>query len=69
MHLSTEVKVILGITLATVVILVGALFILTKNENPSVPDDQIVARNGLHWHPKLSLYINGQNKNLLTVLV
>lgn len=62
MHLSTEVKIILGITLATIIILVAGIFLLTKNEDTNVPEDQIVAKNGLHWHPKLTIYINGQKQ-------
>ncbi len=64
MNVSTEAKIIAGIVLASAIILVGAVFLLTKSENPNVPPDQIVAKSGLHWHPKLTIYIKGQKQGL-----
>ena len=64
MRLSGEQKVIGGIGLLTLVILVGGVFFLSKGENPSVPESEIVARNGLHWHPKLSIYIKGKKQEI-----
>ncbi len=61
-----EQKVIGGIGLLTLVILVGGVFFLTKGStsNSSVPQADIVAQNGLHWHPKLSIYIKGEKQAL-----
>ena len=28
--------------------------------SPSIPTENIITRNGLHWHSKLSIYINGE---------
>ena len=62
--MSTEKKIIGLIGLVTIVILVGAVFFLTKSENLNVPEDQIVARRGLHWHPKLTVIIKGQKQEI-----
>lgn len=65
MRLSGETKVIGGIAILTIVILVGGVFFLSKTENPSVPESEIVARNGLHWHPKLTIFIKGKKQEIL----
>lgn len=62
--MSGESKVIGGIALATLIILVGGIFLLTKSENPNVPEDQIVVRAGLHWHPKVTVTIKGEKQEV-----
>ena len=62
--MSTEKKVIGGITLFTIVILVGGVFFLSKGNNSSVPQADVIAQNGIHWHPKLEIYIKGEKKEL-----
>lgn len=62
--MSTEKKVLLIGGIITVLFLFGAIFFLSKSDNLDIPDDQIVTRNGLHWHPKLSIYIKGEKKEL-----
>lgn len=62
--MSGEAKVIGGITLATIIILVGGVFLLTKSENPNVPEDQVVVRAGLHWHPKVTVTIKGEKQEV-----
>lgn len=62
--MSTEKKVILIGGVITALFLFGAVFFLSKSDNPDIPDGQIVARNGLHWHPRLSIYIKGEKKEL-----
>ncbi len=52
--MKTGTKVIGGIALTTIAILVGGIMLLSKSENTNVPEDQIVARTGLHWHPKVA---------------
>jgi len=64
MHLSTETKIIGGIGLLTLAILVGGVFFLSKSENPSIPESEIVERNGLHWHPKLTVTIKGRKQEI-----
>lgn len=60
--MTTEGKVIGGIGLLTLAILVGGVFFLSKSENPSVPESEIVTRNGMHWHPKLTITIKGKKQ-------
>src|SRR3990167_9889907 len=59
-----EKKVIGSIVAVTVAILVAAVFWLSKDSFTPIPDDQIITRKGLHWHPKLSIIINGQRQEL-----
>lgn len=68
MRLSGETKVIGGIGLLTLAILVGGVFFLSKTESPSVPDSEIVERNGLHWHPKLKVTIKGKKQEIPAAL-
>lgn len=64
MQVNTETKIIGGIGLLTLAILVGGVFFLSKGENPSVPADQAIVNNGLHWHPKLGIYIKGEKQEI-----
>lgn len=29
---------------------------------PKTPDSEIVSRNGLHWHPKMDIYVKGEKQ-------
>lgn len=64
--MSTNTKVIGGIVVATIVIFVGGFLLISRqsSQEASVPENQIVSRNGLHWHPELSIYINGQKQEI-----
>lgn len=62
--MSTEKKVILIGGIITALFLFGAVFLLSKSDNSDIPEDQIIARNGLHWHPKLSIYMKGEKREL-----
>lgn len=63
--MKTEFKIIGGISLLTIVLFVGSIFLFSsKNASPRIPNDQIVVRNGLHWHPRLSIYINGEKQEI-----
>ncbi len=62
--MTTEKKIIGGITLASVLILIGAVFFLSNGEKANVPEDQILARNGLHWHPKVTVTIKGEKQEI-----
>ena len=62
--MTTERKVIGGIIFLTIAILIGGVFFLSKSSNSSIPSDQVVASNGLHWHPKLTIYIKGQKQEI-----
>ena len=69
--MTTEKKIIGGITLLSIAILVGGVLLLSdssnssssdKSANTSVTESEIVARNGMHWHPRLSIYIKGEKQ-------
>lgn len=62
--MTTEHKVIGGIALFTILILIGGIFFLSKGTNTSVPKEQIITENGLHWHPKVTVTIKGQNQEI-----
>lgn len=63
--MSTERKIIGGIVVGTILLLVGAVFFFSRQESATnVPEDQIVSQNGLHWHPKLSIVIKGQQQEI-----
>jgi len=64
--MTVEQKIIGGISLLTLSILVGAVFLLSGNSNvkSSIPKDQIVAENGIHWHPKLLISIQGKKQEI-----
>ncbi len=64
--MNIEKKIIGGFVLATIVILVGAVFLLTKqsSEDASVPEENIVSRNGIHWHPELTISIKGKQQEI-----
>jgi len=64
MQLNTEQKVIGGIVILTIVFLVGGVFLFSgqQSQEVSVPEDQIVSRVGLHWHPKLEVFIHGKKQ-------
>ncbi|MBI4089249.1 MAG: hypothetical protein HY424_00920 [Candidatus Levybacteria bacterium] len=61
--MTTEVKVIGLVIFATFIILVGGVFLLSKG-GKAVPESEVVTRNGLHWHPKLSIYIKGKKQEI-----
>lgn len=72
MNVPTEHKVIGGIVLLTIIVLVGGIFFVSRGGNSStssnppsssIPKDQIVAENGMHWHPKVAIYINGEKQS------
>lgn len=62
--MNTEKKIIIAGTIVTILILVGAIFLLSKGEKVNVPDNQVVARQGLHWHPKVTISIKGENQEI-----
>lgn len=61
-----ETKIIAGVILTTVVILIGAVFFLSRqgSQEAKVSDDQVVSQKGIHWHPKLTIYIKGQKQEI-----
>ncbi len=61
--MTTETKIFAVIGSLALLVIVGGAFFLTK-ENKSILENEIVTRNGLHWHPKLSIYIKDQKQQL-----
>lgn len=42
-------------------LILGARFLIEKYQ---VPEGEIISRGGLHWHPKLSIIINGEEQEI-----
>jgi hypothetical protein len=63
-ELAWEKKALIGLGLLTFAILIGAVFFLSRESETSVPDDQIITRSGLHWHPNLTITIDGKKQEL-----
>ncbi|PIR79863.1 MAG: hypothetical protein COU25_02960 [Candidatus Levybacteria bacterium CG10_big_fil_rev_8_21_14_0_10_35_13] len=64
MHsLNTETKIIIVGGIITILAVVG-ISLLLSSSSTSIPDDQIVAKNGLHWHPRLEIYINTEKQEI-----
>lgn len=38
-----------------------AWYIMTR---PPIPKDDIVSRNGFHWHPELTIYVKGEKQEI-----
>lgn len=56
-------KFTISIGVITLIILFGGVFLLTNNQNPA-PTGDVIATNGLHWHPKLTIYIKGEKQQI-----
>lgn len=39
----------------------GIWYIVTR---PPIPEENIVSRNGFHWHPELTIYVKGQKQEI-----
>lgn len=64
--MSTDTKIIGGIALATIVILVGGVTLLSLQQakEASIPEGDVVSRSGIHWHPHLSISIKGKQQEI-----
>lgn len=62
--MNTEKKIIIIGTIVTILIVVGAIFLLSKGEKTNIPEDQIVARKGIHWHPRVTVSIKGERQEI-----
>jgi hypothetical protein len=65
-NINAEAKVIGAISIFAIIVLVGVvLFLSNQNKvDSSIPQEQIVSSNGLHWHPKLEIYIKGEKQEI-----
>jgi hypothetical protein len=61
--MKTKLTVIAAITL---VIAAGSSYIiwLSSTANRNKPAGDIVSQQGIHWHPKLTIYIKGQKQEI-----
>ncbi len=64
MHLNTEKKVLLIGSIITVLFVVGTVFLLSQGGDADVPEDQIITRKGLHWHPRVTVSIKGDRQEI-----
>lgn len=64
--MSTDTKVIGGIVIATIIVFVGGIYLSSRQDSQeaTVSEDQVVSRQGLHWHPELSIYIKGEKQEI-----
>ncbi len=62
--MSTEAKVIIIGGILTIAVTVGISVLLSKGSESSVPEGDVVAKNGLHWHPNLTINIEGKKQEL-----
>ncbi len=57
-------KFIIGIAIATLVVLVGGIVLVSKTNEVNIPEDQVVSKQGLHWHPKLTITFDGVKQDI-----
>src|SRR3989344_1201219 len=62
MNIVIERKMFIGIGLLTFFILAGAVLLASKQDSSFVAEANIISKNGLHWHPELSIYINSKKQ-------
>ena len=46
----------------SVAIIAGSVWFVASK--PKTPADEIISRNGLHWHPELKIYVKGEKLEL-----
>lgn len=57
-------QLIIIILIAVAVIGLGAILFIQDSKRPSIKEEDIVANNGVHWHPQVSVFIRGQKQEL-----
>lgn len=64
--MSTDTKVLGGIVIATIIVFVGGIYLSSRQDSQEamVSEGQVVARQGLHWHPELSIFIKGEKQEI-----
>jgi hypothetical protein len=62
--ITTEQKVIGGIGIATILIIAGGALFFSSQNNTSIPKDQILSETGLHWHPTVTVTIDGKKQEI-----
>ena len=62
--MKTETKVIIGGAILTILLVIGTIFLLSRGEQVNVPEDQIISRKGIHWHPRLTILIKREKQEI-----
>lgn len=62
--MTTDQKIIGSIALGTVIIIVGGIFLMSESNSPRFPEGEVLTRNGLHWHPTLEVFIDGNKQEI-----
>lgn len=57
-------SIVSAVVIATVGIVAGAMVLLSRNTAPDVAKDQLITEDGIHWHPRLSVYVKGVKQEL-----
>lgn len=55
---------IIIILIVVAVIGLGTILFIQDGKRPPTKEEDIVARNGVHWHPQVSVYIRGQKQEV-----
>ena len=53
--------------IALIVIIMGGsigAFVWYIATRPPIPEGEILSRSGLHWHPELAIFVNGENQEI-----
>ena len=53
--------------IALIVIIIGGsigAFVWYLATRPPIPEGEILSRNGLHWHPELAIFVNGEKQEI-----
>ena len=62
--MTTEKKIIGGVAFLTILALVGGVVLFSRGSKTSVPREQLVSENGLHWHPRVTVMIKGKKQEI-----
>lgn len=64
--ITSHAKIVGSIVLLTILILVGGIGLIStqQKKEATVPEDQIISKNGIHWHPRLALFVQDQELKL-----
>lgn len=55
--------------IALIVIIIGGsigAFVWYLMTRPSIPEEEILSRSGLHWHPELAIFVKGEKVEMPT---
>lgn len=64
MKMTTENKIIIGGLVATIIGVIWVAILLSDNSTQPTPNKDLVASSGLHWHPQLTITIDGKKQEI-----